>query len=76
MGELQVFQSEISHGDVVFNFRNNPVDDLAPCAAGYHEAGKRLAERFAASHSYRDFDGYPISPGIPSSFSRYFQVST
>ena len=59
MGELQVFQSEISHGDVVFNFCNNSVDDLAQFAFGYHEAGKRLAERFAASRSYRDFDGYP-----------------
>ena len=59
MAKVQVFQSEISHGDVVFNFRNNPVDELAQFAVGYHEAGKRLAERFAASHSYRDFDGCP-----------------
>jgi hypothetical protein len=55
-----VFQSENSRGNVVFNFRHNPIDDLAPFAAGYHEAGKRLAGMFAASPGYRDFDGYPI----------------
>jgi hypothetical protein len=55
-----VFQSENWHGNVVFNFRHDPIDDLAPFAAGYHEAGKRLAGILAASTGYRDFDGYPI----------------
>jgi len=55
-----VFQSENARGNVIFNFRHNPIDDLAPFAAGYHEAGKRLAGMFAASPGYRDFDGYPI----------------
>ncbi len=55
-----VFQSENSRGNVVFNFRHNPIDDLGPFAAGYHEAGKRLAGKFAAWPNCRDFDGYPI----------------
>jgi hypothetical protein len=54
------FQSKNPHGNVVFNFCHNPIDDLAPFAQGYHEAGKRLAGMLAASPGYRDFDGYPI----------------
>lgn len=55
-----VFQSENSHSNVVFNFCSNPIDDLAPFAKGYHEAGKHLAGILAASPRYPDFDGYPI----------------
>lgn len=55
-----VFQSENPHGNVVFNFRRNPIDDLAAFAQGYHEAGKRLAGMLATSPGYRDFDGYPV----------------
>jgi|WetSurSiteA1Bulk_404760.scaffolds.fasta_scaffold14732_2 hypothetical protein len=52
-----VFQSENSLGKPVFNFRHNPVHDLAPFAAGYHEAGRRLVGVFSGSPGYRDFDG-------------------
>ena len=55
-----VFKSENWHGNVVFNFRHDPINDLAPFAAVYHVAGKRLAGIFEASPGYRDFDGYPI----------------
>lgn len=55
-----VFQSKNPHGNVVFNFRHNAIDDLAPFAKGYHQAGKRLAGMLEASSGYRDFDGYPI----------------
>ena len=44
-----IFRSENPHGNVVFNFRPNPIDDLAAFAAGYHEAGKRLYRIFASS---------------------------
>jgi hypothetical protein len=55
-----VFQSRNPHGNVVFNFHRNAIDDLAPFAEGYHQAGKRLAGMLEASSGYRDFDGYPI----------------
>ncbi|MGO9122475.1 MAG: hypothetical protein ACLQPD_33280 [Desulfomonilaceae bacterium] len=55
-----VFQSEDWYGNVVFNFRHDPISDLAAFAAGYHEAGKRLCRTFVSSGHYRDFDGYPI----------------
>jgi len=55
-----VFQSKNPHGNVVFNFRHNAIDDLAPFAEGYHQAGKRLAGMLEASSGYSDFDGYPI----------------
>lgn len=55
-----VFESKNRHGNVRFNFLRNPIDNLAPFAAGYHEAGKRLAGMLAASRGYRDYEGYPI----------------
>jgi len=55
-----VFQSNNSHGNVIFNFRNNPINDFAPFAKGYHRAGKRLAKMLAQSPSFPDFEGYPI----------------
>jgi len=55
-----VFRSENPHCNVVFNFRRNAIDDLAPFAKGYHQAGKRLAGMLEASSGCRDFDGYPI----------------
>jgi hypothetical protein len=53
-----VFQSDNPHGNVVFNFGRNPINDLAPFAKGYHLAGKRLAKML--EDSYADYDGYPI----------------
>jgi hypothetical protein len=55
-----VFQSNDPHGNIVFNFRPNVINDLAPFAEGYHKAGKRLAKIFEDSPGYADFDGYPI----------------
>ncbi|MFZ3149897.1 MAG: hypothetical protein WA137_12780 [Methanothrix sp.] len=55
-----VFQSNNSHGNVVFNFRRNPINDFAPFAKGYQRAGKHLAEMLAHSPSFPDFEGYPI----------------
>jgi len=55
-----VFKSQNPHDNVVFNFHGNAIDELAPFAHGYHEAGKRLARILADSPGYRDFDGYPI----------------
>jgi len=55
-----VFRLENPHCNVVFNFSRNAIDDLAPFAKGYHQAGKRLAGMLEASSGYRDFDGYPI----------------
>ncbi len=55
-----VFKSKNPHGNVVFNFSHNAIEDLAHFAKGYHRAGKHLAEKLAASRGYADFDGYPI----------------
>ena len=54
-----VFRGENPHGNVVINFRGNPVDELAPFAHGYRDAGKKLARELPLS-GYRDLDGYPI----------------
>lgn len=55
-----IFKSHNPHGNVVINFHDNPIDELAPFARGYHEAGKRLSRILSDSPGYRDFDGYPI----------------
>ncbi|HOS11875.1 MAG TPA: hypothetical protein PL148_08195 [Candidatus Aminicenantes bacterium] len=55
-----IFHSQDLHGNVVINFHRNPIDELAPFARAYHEAGKRLARNLSDSSGYRDFDGYPI----------------
>jgi hypothetical protein len=46
-------------GNVVFNFRGHPVEDLSAFATGYHLAGKTLATNFATK-GYADYEGYPI----------------
>ena len=48
------------HGNVVFNFLGNPIDDLVAFAQGYHTAGKILVEKMENSTGYRDYEGYPI----------------
>jgi len=55
-----VFQSTHVHGNVVFNFRANPMDDLAAFADGYHRAGRALTARLSEAAGYRDYEGYPI----------------
>lgn len=49
-----------NHGNIVFNFRHSPVDDLVPFAMGYHAAGTALAKALATANGYHDYDGYPI----------------
>ena len=48
------------HGNVVFNFRSTPVDDLPAFAEGYHEAGRALAQKLEEARGYADYEGYPI----------------
>ena len=48
------------HGNVVFNFTPQPIDDLTAFALGYREAGRTLANNIARSGGYPDYDGYPI----------------
>lgn len=55
-----VFTGDSVKGNVVFNFSGSPVDDLAPFAHGYHDAGRRLVDFLETQPGYRDFDGYPI----------------
>lgn len=47
------------HGNVVFNFRDDAQNDLAPFALGYRRAARQLAQHLAAN-GYADYDGYPI----------------
>lgn len=54
------FDSNSIHGNVVFNFRGNPIDDLSAFAQGYHIAGKSLVEKMESSVGYPDYEGYPI----------------
>jgi len=63
-----IFQPKNLHGNVVLNFRRNPINDLVAFAEGYHHAGKRLAEQLEASPNYADYDGYPILFFIPTRF--------
>lgn len=55
-----VFQSNDPHGNIVVNFRQNPVNDLVAFAMGYHNAAKRLVGSIKTSSGYPDYDGYPI----------------
>jgi hypothetical protein len=48
------------HGNVVFNFTSQPIEDLPAYALGYREAGRSLAANIGASNGYADYDGYPI----------------
>lgn len=55
-----VFKSDSIRGNVVVNFTQDPINDLAAFAHGYHKAGKRLASALASAPDYSDYDGYPI----------------
>jgi hypothetical protein len=55
-----VFQSKNPYDTIIFNFRPNPIDDLAPFARGYHRAGKCLAEMLEALPHFPDYEAYPI----------------
>ena len=48
------------HGNIVFNFRGNPANDLAAFAAGYHEGAKVLVANMEAKAGYANYEGYPI----------------
>lgn len=48
------------HGNVAFNFTDQPIVDLAAFALGYWRAGKRLVPHIAKARGYADYDGYPI----------------
>lgn len=50
----------LGHGNIVFNFQGNAVDDLRAFAKGYHQAGRVLAKKLAAAPGYADYEGYPI----------------
>lgn len=56
----RLFDSRKSHGNVVFNFGHNPIEELCAFGAGYHEAGKTLVEKFEKLKGYSDYEGYPI----------------
>ncbi len=59
-GMHHIFNSPHEHGNVVFNFRRRPIDDLIAFALGYSKAGHALAARFAVARGYGDYEGYPI----------------
>ncbi len=48
------------HGNVVFNWRGNPIDDLVAYANGYRLAARSLAASFREQGAYADYEGYPI----------------
>jgi hypothetical protein len=54
------FVGDDVHGNVVFNFHGNPVNDLAAFAAGYHDGAKVLVANMEAKLGYADYEGYPI----------------
>jgi hypothetical protein len=54
------FHSTDSHGNVVFNFNPQPIEELTTFALGYHEAAQTLAAKLAASRGYPDYEGYPV----------------
>ena len=53
------FTNVAGRGNVVFNFQRDPIGDLRGCGRGYHEAARRLANRFAEREG-PDYEGYPI----------------
>ncbi len=55
-----LFDKPFYHGNVVFNFGRDPIDDLSAFASGYHDAGKLLVEKFEHCKGYADYEGYPI----------------
>jgi len=57
---MALFQADPHHGNVVFNFRGQPLKDLSAFAQGYHLAGRALAQRMSNSSGYADYEGYPI----------------
>jgi hypothetical protein len=46
-------------GNVVFNFRGNPIRDLGAFASGYRKAATALATAFN-DNAYADYEGYPV----------------
>ena len=53
-------KSTSTHGNVVFNFRGDPIGDLSAYASGYHRAASALVDRIDQVTGYPDYDGYPI----------------
>jgi hypothetical protein len=46
-------------GNVVFNFRGDPINGLVPFAMGYHEAARTLSKPFKGN-GYAEYNGYPV----------------
>jgi hypothetical protein len=60
MAPQHPFQSIRWHGNVVFNWRKNPFDDLVAFAVGYRRAAQHLAASIESANGYSDNQGYPI----------------
>jgi len=57
---MGLLESKPGKGNIVFNCYFTPIEQLQFYAAGYHEAGQFLVEKFKRAAGYRDFEAYPV----------------
>lgn len=55
-----VFSSSFNHGNVVLNFMGSPKSEYGLYAGAFHDAGKLLVSKLAASRGYSDLQACPI----------------